>query len=247
MSTFHLIMLQLIFSIKLFDLIQQELRRRTSGSWNIEEDPLAICLFWVVVILDFFLVSNWPFCWSVVMLSCWEREREIFLKCSLREVVIFLKYPSVEMLFVCKVLKFSFARSLNLSSGIGFLTKHCLHTWWFQGWGGSLHDKWAWRCKSNFQADSDMVYMFVLCCNICSSIHLTKKGFRSLGSGFEAPSAALQSFINVSVVIFIPIYDRVLVLVARVITAKPSGIEALQVKELGLAYYYLWFTWWLLL
>ncbi|KAL3335133.1 hypothetical protein AABB24_031369 [Solanum stoloniferum] len=59
----------------------------------------------------------------------------------------------------------------------------------------------------------------------------TKQGAtmdRSLGSNFEVPAASLQSFISLSVVIFIPIYDRILVPIARAITGKPSGITMLQ-------------------
>ncbi|OIT05197.1 PREDICTED: protein NRT1/ PTR FAMILY 5.10-like [Nicotiana attenuata] len=64
-----------------------------------------------------------------------------------------------------------------------------------------------------------------------SSTLFTKQGATldgSLGSNFEVPAASLQSFISLSVVVFIPIYDRILVPVARVITRKPSGITVLQ-------------------
>ncbi|KAG5601739.1 hypothetical protein H5410_033109 [Solanum commersonii] len=64
-----------------------------------------------------------------------------------------------------------------------------------------------------------------------SSTLFTKQGAtmdRSLGSNFEVPAASLQSFISLSVVIFIPIYDRILVPIARAITGKPSGITMLQ-------------------
>ncbi|XP_060216937.1 protein NRT1/ PTR FAMILY 5.10-like [Lycium barbarum] len=64
-----------------------------------------------------------------------------------------------------------------------------------------------------------------------SSTLFTKQGAtmdRSLGSNFEVPAASLQSFISLSVVVFIPIYDRMLVPVARAITRKPSGITMLQ-------------------
>ncbi|XP_055829176.1 protein NRT1/ PTR FAMILY 5.10-like [Solanum dulcamara] len=59
----------------------------------------------------------------------------------------------------------------------------------------------------------------------------TKQGAtldRSLGSNFEVPAASLQSFISLSVVVFIPIYDRILVPVTRAITGKPTGITMLQ-------------------
>ncbi|CAN4099951.1 unnamed protein product [Withania somnifera] len=64
-----------------------------------------------------------------------------------------------------------------------------------------------------------------------SSTLFTKQGAtmdRSLGSNFEVPAASLQSFISLSIVVFIPIYDRILVPVARAITRKPAGITMLQ-------------------
>lgn len=51
---------------------------------------------------------------------------------------------------------------------------------------------------------------------------------RSISTGFDIPAASLQSFISLAVVLFIPIYDRVFVPVARVLTRKPSGITMLQ-------------------
>lgn len=51
---------------------------------------------------------------------------------------------------------------------------------------------------------------------------------RSITPSFRIPSAALQSFINVSIVIFIPIYEQILVPIARTITGTPSGITKLQ-------------------
>lgn len=51
---------------------------------------------------------------------------------------------------------------------------------------------------------------------------------RSITPSFKIPSAALQSFINVSIVIFIPIYEQILVPIARTITGTPSGITKLQ-------------------
>ncbi|KAJ8560194.1 hypothetical protein K7X08_004252 [Anisodus acutangulus] len=64
-----------------------------------------------------------------------------------------------------------------------------------------------------------------------SSTLFTKQGAtmdRSLGSNFVVPAASLQSFISLSIVVFIPIYDRILVPIARAITRKPSGITMLQ-------------------
>lgn len=51
---------------------------------------------------------------------------------------------------------------------------------------------------------------------------------RSIGSSFQVPAATLQSFISITVVVLIPIYDRILVPIARSITRKPSGITMLQ-------------------
>ncbi|KAK2986146.1 hypothetical protein RJ640_030691 [Escallonia rubra] len=64
-----------------------------------------------------------------------------------------------------------------------------------------------------------------------SSTLFTKQGVtmdRSIGSSFKVPAASLQAFICFSIVIIIPIYDRVLVPIARAITRKPAGITMLQ-------------------
>ncbi|KAI3872134.1 hypothetical protein MKW98_011626 [Papaver atlanticum] len=51
---------------------------------------------------------------------------------------------------------------------------------------------------------------------------------RSIGTSFQIPAAALQILINVSIFIFIPLYDFALVPFARIITGKPNGITMLQ-------------------
>ncbi|KAM7519252.1 hypothetical protein LguiB_018214 [Lonicera macranthoides] len=59
----------------------------------------------------------------------------------------------------------------------------------------------------------------------------TKQGVtmdRSLGLTFEIPAASLQVFISLSIVILMPIYDRIFVPITRAITHKPSGITMLQ-------------------
>lgn len=64
-----------------------------------------------------------------------------------------------------------------------------------------------------------------------SSTFFTKQGLtmdRSLGPTFSVPPSSLQSFISLSVVLFIPIYDRVIVPIARIFTGKPAGITMLQ-------------------
>ncbi|CAI9786955.1 unnamed protein product [Fraxinus pennsylvanica] len=64
-----------------------------------------------------------------------------------------------------------------------------------------------------------------------SSTLFTKQGVtmdRSITSSFQIPAASLQSFISLAIVVFIPIYDRILVPIARAITRKHSGITMLQ-------------------
>lgn len=64
-----------------------------------------------------------------------------------------------------------------------------------------------------------------------SSTFFTKQGVtmdRRLLPGFYLPPASLQSFISLSIVIFIPIYDRIFVPIAKSFTRKPSGITMLQ-------------------
>ncbi|KAK9073484.1 hypothetical protein SSX86_007808 [Deinandra increscens subsp. villosa] len=59
----------------------------------------------------------------------------------------------------------------------------------------------------------------------------TKQGAtmdRSIGSTFQIPAATLQSFIGLSIVILIPIYDTIFVPVTKSITKKPFGITMLQ-------------------
>ncbi|CAA7396833.1 unnamed protein product [Spirodela intermedia] len=70
-----------------------------------------------------------------------------------------------------------------------------------------------------------------------SSTFFTKQGStmdRRIGPTFLIPPAALQSFISISVVVFIPIYDRILVPIARAFTGRPSGVTMLQRIGIGL-------------
>ncbi|KAF7825000.1 protein NRT1/ PTR FAMILY 5.10 [Senna tora] len=57
---------------------------------------------------------------------------------------------------------------------------------------------------------------------------------RKIWHGIFIPSASLQSFISLSIVLFIPIYDRIIVPIARTITGKPSGISMLQRIGMGM-------------
>uniref|UniRef100_A0A1J3CS54 Protein NRT1/ PTR FAMILY 5.11 n=1 Tax=Noccaea caerulescens TaxID=107243 RepID=A0A1J3CS54_NOCCA len=64
-----------------------------------------------------------------------------------------------------------------------------------------------------------------------STTFFTKQGAkmdRSISPGLLVPAASLQSFISLTKVIFIPIYDRILVPIARSFTQSPSGITMLQ-------------------
>lgn len=70
-----------------------------------------------------------------------------------------------------------------------------------------------------------------------SSTFFTKQGAtldRSIASKIEIPAASLQSFISLAVVLFIPIYDRAFVPLARKVTGKPSGITMLQRIGIGI-------------
>ena len=64
-----------------------------------------------------------------------------------------------------------------------------------------------------------------------SSAFFTKQGAtldRTLFTGFKIPAASLQSFIGLAIILFIPIYERIFVPIARALTTKPSGITMLQ-------------------
>ncbi|XVE52294.1 hypothetical protein DITRI_Ditri02bG0111100 [Diplodiscus trichospermus] len=65
----------------------------------------------------------------------------------------------------------------------------------------------------------------------------TKQGstmLRSIGPSFQVPPAALQSLVGLTILIAVPIYDRVFVPIARKITGHPSGITMLQRIGIGL-------------
>ncbi|XP_010095972.2 protein NRT1/ PTR FAMILY 5.4 [Morus notabilis] len=61
--------------------------------------------------------------------------------------------------------------------------------------------------------------------------YFTKQGstlIRTVGSSFEIPPASFQGFVTFTVLITIPIYDRVFIPIARRFTGHPSGITVLQ-------------------
>ncbi|KDP27339.1 hypothetical protein JCGZ_20271 [Jatropha curcas] len=71
-----------------------------------------------------------------------------------------------------------------------------------------------------------------------STTFFTKQGKtmdRSITKGFAIPPASLQSFSTIASVLFVPIYDRVFVPVARALTRKTSGITMLQRIGIGMA------------
>ncbi|KAJ6762135.1 MAJOR FACILITATOR SUPERFAMILY PROTEIN ISOFORM 1 [Salix koriyanagi] len=47
-------------------------------------------------------------------------------------------------------------------------------------------------------------------------------------SGFKVPAATLQTFIQIAIVIFIPVYDSIIVPISRRLTGKTYGITMLQ-------------------
>ena len=70
-----------------------------------------------------------------------------------------------------------------------------------------------------------------------TSTFFTKQGAtldRTIFPGFEIPAASLQFFISLAIVLFIPVYDRIFVPIARDITTKPFGITMLQRIGIGM-------------
>ncbi|XP_038891003.1 protein NRT1/ PTR FAMILY 5.10-like [Benincasa hispida] len=57
---------------------------------------------------------------------------------------------------------------------------------------------------------------------------------RSITPNFQIPAATIQCFACIAVVLFVPIYDRLLVPTARILTLKPSGISMLQRIGVGM-------------
>ncbi|XP_034677017.1 protein NRT1/ PTR FAMILY 5.10-like isoform X1 [Vitis riparia] len=79
-----------------------------------------------------------------------------------------------------------------------------------------------------------LIYAMVLA---QSSTFFTEQGMtmdRSIGSGFDIPSSSLKSFLTITMVLFIPIYDLVFVPIATVFSRKPSGITMLQRIGIGM-------------
>ncbi|KAK7838338.1 protein NRT1/ PTR FAMILY 5.10 [Quercus suber] len=71
------------------------------------------------------------------------------------------------------------------------------------------------------------------------STFFTKQGAtmdRTIFPGFEIPAASLQFFVNLSIILVIPIYDRIFVPIARAFTRNPSGITMLQRIGIGMLF-----------
>eukprot|EP00258_Populus_trichocarpa_P030855 XP_024446874.1 protein NRT1/ PTR FAMILY 5.10 isoform X2 [Populus trichocarpa] len=67
----------------------------------------------------------------------------------------------------------------------------------------------------------------------------TKQGAtldRTIVSGFKIPAASLQIFIGFAIILFIPVYDRIVVPISRGLTRKPSGITMLQRIGTGMVF-----------
>ncbi|XP_061340672.1 protein NRT1/ PTR FAMILY 5.10-like isoform X2 [Gastrolobium bilobum] len=70
-----------------------------------------------------------------------------------------------------------------------------------------------------------------------SSTFFTKQGVtldRKIVPGFDVPPASLQSFISLSIVIFVPVYDRIIVPIARAFTAFVEMKRLKVAREHGL-------------
>ncbi|XVF30102.1 hypothetical protein REPUB_Repub16aG0027900 [Reevesia pubescens] len=75
---------------------------------------------------------------------------------------------------------------------------------------------------------TSLVYAVVLA---QSSTFFTKQGAimdRSITTSVKIPAASLQLFISLTIVLSVPIYDRIFVPLARALTGKPAGITMLQ-------------------
>ncbi|XP_074287467.1 protein NRT1/ PTR FAMILY 5.9-like [Silene latifolia] len=65
----------------------------------------------------------------------------------------------------------------------------------------------------------------------------TKQGMtmkRTIGSNFKIPPATLQAAITISIILLMPLYDKVLIPLARVITRNERGITVLQRMGAGM-------------
>lgn len=104
-----------------------------------------------------------------------------------------------------------------------------------------------WRlCSMNQVEEVKLVIRLIpvwLCCLMFSAtlvqLHtfFTKQGstmVRSIGSHFTLPAASIQCLIGLTILVFVPIYDRIFIPVIRKITGHPSGLTILQRIGVGL-------------
>nr|POE76507.1 protein nrt1/ ptr family 5.10 [Quercus suber] len=89
----------------------------------------------------------------------------------------------------------------------------------------------------------NMGYELGICCCGCSDLNFLYQARcyqptmdRTIFPGFEIPAASLQSFVGLSVILVIPIYDRIFVPITRAFTRKPSGITMLQRIGIGMLF-----------
>ncbi|KAG1369887.1 Proton-dependent oligopeptide transport family protein [Cocos nucifera] len=57
---------------------------------------------------------------------------------------------------------------------------------------------------------------------------------RDMGFGYQIPAASLQLFSSIMVIVFVPIYDLILVPIGRMFAGNPSGITMLQRIGIGM-------------
>eukprot|EP01018_Ginkgo_biloba_P019054 Gb_20275 [translate_table: standard] len=72
-----------------------------------------------------------------------------------------------------------------------------------------------------------------------SPTFFTKQGStmeRNIGAHFEIPPAALQSFISLSILVLVPVYDRIFVPLARNLTGNERGVTLLQRIGIGMMF-----------
>eukprot|EP01018_Ginkgo_biloba_P018716 Gb_21681 [translate_table: standard] len=72
-----------------------------------------------------------------------------------------------------------------------------------------------------------------------SPTFFTKQGStmeRKIGADFEIPPAALQSFISLSILVLVPVYDRIFVPLARNLTGNERGVTLLQRIGIGMMF-----------
>ncbi|KAK8498189.1 hypothetical protein V6N13_061788 [Hibiscus sabdariffa] len=104
-----------------------------------------------------------------------------------------------------------------------------------------------WRlCSLNQVEEVKLVLRLIpiwLACLMFSAVitqlhtFFTKQGStmsRSIGANFQVPPAALQSLVGLTILIAVPVYDRVFVPMARKLTGHPRGITMLQRIGAGL-------------